>query len=498
MIKKYLLKGLCYFIFVSFILCIYGCAPTLKSKALAPAQVNLGGYTKIAVLDFEGKNGKSIAKMLESELLNTKIEEKPYFTIVTRDKLEKILQEQALQLTGAIDPSTAVRIGNILGVEALIVGNVHSYDTEDRNYNRGSDNANCTERTAFINFTVNFINATTGNVETSHTEDDKGKATKCLGGQRKKSDAGQKKDSGLGGLLADLVIDAAIDAAASGIDAALSVNFGPPDQMLNELSKKAIAKFVKKITPQYVLTEIALKDKDDDSGILPFGKKEEQKEIDNALKVGCDFARNNFWDRAIKTWEGVTKKKPNCAAAYYNKAVAYEMKGDFVKSKNRFEKAVDIKPSEEYIKALARIEKKIKEKEEVEKQLRERRKAKQPEQPVAAPPVAPPAAPPLLAPKEAQAAEVQTERQEAAPPALLAPKEAQAAVAPPPPPPLVYLVTIKAANVRTEANAQSKIITQLKKGEKVEKLDKSGNWFKIKLTSGETGWVFKDLVKEEP
>jgi uncharacterized protein YgiM (DUF1202 family) len=32
--------------------------------------------------------------------------------------------------------------------------------------------------------------------------------------------------------------------------------------------------------------------------------------------------------------------------------------------------------------------------------------------------------------------------------------------------------------------------------EKIEKLDKSGNWFKIKLGSGDTGWVFKDLVKE--
>lgn len=122
-----------------------------------------------------------------------------------------------------------------------------------------------------------------------------------------------------------------------------------------------------------------------------------------------------------------------------------------------------------------------------------------------------------LAPKETQAAVfpppvlvAPPPKPEAASPApsILAPKEAQAAVTPPPAPavetkpvipgkpPITYLVTTKIANVRSEPNAKSKILTTLKKGEKAEKLDKSGNWLKIKLTSGDTGWVFKDLVKE--
>jgi hypothetical protein len=63
-------------------------------------------------------------------------------------------------------------------------------------------------------------------------------------------------------------------------------------------------------------------------------------------------------------------------------------------------------------------------------------------------------------------------------------------------PPTSFLVLTKGGNIRSEPSAKSKIITTLKKGDKVEKLDKSGNWFKIKLASGDTGWVFKDLVKE--
>jgi len=83
---------------------------------------------------------------------------------------------------------------------------------------------------------------------------------------------------------------------------------------------------------------------------------------------------------------------------------------------------------------------------------------------------------------------------------ILSPKEAQAALAPSPSPPakppIAYLVITKTANVRAESNVKSKIITTIEKGEKVEKLDKSGNWSNVKLPSGETGWVFKDLVKE--
>jgi hypothetical protein len=59
------------------------------------------------------------------------------------------------------------------------------------------------------------------------------------------------------------------------------------------------------------------------------------------------------------------------------------------------------------------------------------------------------------------------------------------------------LIVIKTASIRAEPNTKSKIITNLKTGTKVEYLGKSGNWFNIKLSTGVTGWVFNNLVKEE-
>ena len=59
------------------------------------------------------------------------------------------------------------------------------------------------------------------------------------------------------------------------------------------------------------------------------------------------------------------------------------------------------------------------------------------------------------------------------------------------------LVVIKTASVRSEPSTKGKILSTLKKGTKVESLGRSGSWFKIRLSTGATGWVFNSLVTEQ-
>lgn len=59
------------------------------------------------------------------------------------------------------------------------------------------------------------------------------------------------------------------------------------------------------------------------------------------------------------------------------------------------------------------------------------------------------------------------------------------------------LVVIKTASVRSEPSTKSKILTTLKKGTRLESLERSGSWFKIRLSTGATGWVFNGLVTEQ-
>jgi hypothetical protein len=63
--------------------------------------------------------------------------------------------------------------------------------------------------------------------------------------------------------------------------------------------------------------------------------------------------------------------------------------------------------------------------------------------------------------------------------------------------PTTTLVVTRTASVRAEPNTKSKILSTLKKGTKIEALDKSGKWFKIKLPTGATGWVAGSLVTEQ-
>jgi uncharacterized protein YgiM (DUF1202 family) len=63
-------------------------------------------------------------------------------------------------------------------------------------------------------------------------------------------------------------------------------------------------------------------------------------------------------------------------------------------------------------------------------------------------------------------------------------------------PAVTYLITTKnGCNVRSKPNDKSKIITTLKRDQKLKKLDQFENWYNIILPSGKKGWIHKDLVK---
>jgi N-acetylmuramoyl-L-alanine amidase len=50
-------------------------------------------------------------------------------------------------------------------------------------------------------------------------------------------------------------------------------------------------------------------------------------------------------------------------------------------------------------------------------------------------------------------------------------------------------------NIRQSATTNSKIITTVKRGDKLKVTDKTASWYKIKTKAGKTGWVHASLVK---
>ena len=101
------------------VILVLSCASTssISIKVLKPAAISMPGVHKIAVIDFhgEGRSGSQIATLLQSMLLET-----GYYEILEREKINRILEEKNMALSGIVDDQTAVQVGSLLGVRGLI------------------------------------------------------------------------------------------------------------------------------------------------------------------------------------------------------------------------------------------------------------------------------------------------------------------------------------------------------------------------------------------
>jgi curli biogenesis system outer membrane secretion channel CsgG len=90
-----------------------------------------GEKLTIAVLDLNNQTefddpriGRGISNMLITALVNS-----DRYTVVERNPevMQKLLEEQALGLSGVIDPQTAARVGRILGASGVVIGEVTEF-----------------------------------------------------------------------------------------------------------------------------------------------------------------------------------------------------------------------------------------------------------------------------------------------------------------------------------------------------------------------------------
>lgn len=343
-----------------------GCAPMISARVMKPAEVNVSAYKNVAVADFDGQHGNDISRGIEQTLTQVRHDGEPYFKLVARDQLQKVMKEQSLQLTGAIDPSQTSKIGQVLGVDAIITGNVSSYRTQDANFRETRTESYkcgekwcsreyevpCTQRDAYVSFNVNFIGVETGAIEVSDSEESQLVAQQC-------------KDTG----------DKAGSALANALSGNKYVPMQSPEKMLRQAADQCVASFVRKITPHYVTQTVSLKKGDDDAPMF-FYSNEEQA-LSDTMKAGVEYAKSGVWQQAIGSWDEAVKQKPTCAACHYNLGFGYEMKGDFQRAKEMYEKAAQLRASEsDYTRAVGRIQVRIADAEAVTGQLKGRGKNK--------------------------------------------------------------------------------------------------------------------------
>ncbi len=114
----------------------------LQSNAPAD-QLGTSVKRRVAVFDFDNAarsatpypflqanvpdTGKAAA-----DLLITRVVQSGAVTVIERDAVKKVIAEQNLTNSDRTDPRTAAKLGQILGVDAIVLGSVTKYDCEDK------------------------------------------------------------------------------------------------------------------------------------------------------------------------------------------------------------------------------------------------------------------------------------------------------------------------------------------------------------------------------
>jgi hypothetical protein len=102
--------------------------PATNTMSVPPPKTPIGGLRpNLAVFTFDETNpqqpapgwGATLAEMLTTALINS-----GSYRIIERQQLEKILEEQALGQSGALDSETAVVVGKIMSLDAVVVGSL--------------------------------------------------------------------------------------------------------------------------------------------------------------------------------------------------------------------------------------------------------------------------------------------------------------------------------------------------------------------------------------
>lgn len=104
---------------------------------------------RVAVMDFDyGTVRSDVAAIFGSDqdvgkgisdLLVQKLVQDGKYSVIERNALDKVLQEQNFSNSDRADPSTAAKIGRVLGVDAIIIGSITEFGRENKHLGVGGN-----------------------------------------------------------------------------------------------------------------------------------------------------------------------------------------------------------------------------------------------------------------------------------------------------------------------------------------------------------------------
>lgn len=361
-------------ILISLCAMIFSCSTTYSVKLLKPAEINLAPINKIAVMDFHFKGGwdyekkkpntiKDVAVEILKKHLGVKEKEKQHYpgqavsgrliadlvqnghyTVLERSQLRKIMQEQKLSLSGAIDENQAVQIGKLAGVEALIlgsgsytikdIGKWEEHKIKDENDQERIVKKYKAIRKVDVQINYRIVNVTTGEIIASRN-----------------FDWSNYNESGSTGRYSDFALDS--------IKANAIQNIPAWRPIVDRLVGKTTTQIVKQIAPHYVVR-----------------KKKIENGKSPGMKAAIKYVKRNMWHDAKQSWEMVLQDRSEKAAkghvsARYNLGVYYEIHGDLDRAEQLYDKCFKKSGKDKYLNAKAAVQRRRIELQKLEEQMNE-------------------------------------------------------------------------------------------------------------------------------
>ena len=107
-------------------LLVPGCATTAPVSAWRPAEIDVEGMRKLAVLDFSGENGAAV-----SAALTTRLWENQFYSLVDQAELSPVRVASAVGSENQVTPADYFDSARNRSIDGIIVGDVIEYRCDD-------------------------------------------------------------------------------------------------------------------------------------------------------------------------------------------------------------------------------------------------------------------------------------------------------------------------------------------------------------------------------
>ncbi len=316
-------------------------APVIKTEMLAPARFPAAANIReIAVLPFDGPNGKIMTKDIADTLAGITLEDKPYFKVADSAQVEKILQEQGFTQPSIMGEAAVAQVGKLLGVKGVYTGVV---------------TAMAVKNAPFTETRKTCVQVKTGYEYRYKSPEDRCAKWDTYPMECLKKDGVVSFSARLISVESGTVVYRTAINEDAGSSTCLDSKTPPPaeEELVIRAKDRAKLTFRKEVAPSFIIFDTPLMESKE--GLA-------SKEAEQKLAQGVESVKQGRLDRACELWEAGSKMAPQSPSLIYNLAVCAEAREDWKASADLYKKAEQTlgKPDDRITWGLERVSEKQK------------------------------------------------------------------------------------------------------------------------------------------